>query len=97
MLAVVVSFLSLCPQKPNTLIVKNLKILMRNCCVACNVFYAVEMLTAENSTLAARDEVHIEIPDSHQTGQEIPLILWHRKFPLLCSREPAAGTYPKPH
>jgi len=50
------------------------------------------MRTAENSTLAAWDEVHFEILDSPQTGQEIPLVLWHRSFPLLCSREPATGT-----
>jgi len=53
------------------------------------------MRMAENITLAAWEEVRFEIPDSPQTGQEIPLILWHRKFPLLCSQEPATGTYPK--
>jgi hypothetical protein len=53
MLAVVVTFLSVCPQKLNTLIVKNLKIGMRDCCVACNIFYTVQMRTVENSTLAA--------------------------------------------
>ena len=90
-------YLFVCPQQLNALVVKNLKIGMRDCCVACNIFYTVEMRTAENSTLAAWDEVHFELPDSPQTGQEIPLILWHWKFPLLCSQEPATGTCPKPH
>jgi len=90
-------FLSVCPQKLNTLIVKNLKIEVRDCCFACNIFHTVEMHTAENRKLAEWDEVRFEIPNSLQTGQEIPLILWHRKFPLLCSQEPATGTYPKPH
>jgi hypothetical protein len=68
---------------------------MRDSCVVCNIFNTVEMRTAENIALAAWEEVRFEIPDSPQTGQEISLILWHRKFPL-CSQEPATGTYPKP-
>jgi len=86
-----------CLSVRRTLSVKNLVIGMRDICVACKIFYTVELRTAENNTLDAWDEVHFEIPDSPQTGQEIPLILWHRKFPLLHSQEPATGTYPKPH
>ena len=47
----VVSFLSVCPQKLNTLIVTKLKNGMLDCCVACNIFYAVEMRLSENRTL----------------------------------------------
>ena len=52
MSSAVVSFLSACPQKLNTLIVKNSKNEVSDCCVACNIFYTVEVRTAENGTQA---------------------------------------------